>query len=715
MTESKIRHPLLLLSAFLLLAFRPGPIIPQSPALSAPAAVLGYSDFTAEAKIESEFLAIPNAKLAGEHLKTLTAEPHMSATPEDRATAEYVAQKFRAAGLETEIVPYRVLLNRPIEQRVEAFDAAGKLLMSGPTKEHVEGDRFQDNPRIMMPFNGSSASGDVTGEVVYANYGRIEDFDQLAAQHIDLHGKIVVVRYGQNFRGIKVYLAEQRGAIGVLIYSDPQDDGYYKGDAWPLGPWRPETGVQYGSVQNLSRYAGDPETPGVASTPDLPDSARLPADKTGNQPHIPSIPLSYHDAAPILKALTGPGAPQGWQGALPFRYHLDGGVRVHIVSKQDYALRIIWDVIGKVKGAEYPDEWVVAGNHRDAWVYGAVDPSSGTAAMLEAVHGIGGLLQQGWRPKRTMVFCSWDAEEQGLMGSTEWVEQHAQTLDHAVAYFNVDVAVSGPDFSASAVPSLKQFVREVTRAVPSPLGATVYDQWKLERAESNPNRAPVIPDNQGEVRMGDLGSGSDFTPFFEHVGVPSTDIGSVGPYGVYHSAFDNYDWFVQNADPHFAYLEEMARVLGLEAVRMADAEVLPYDYGAYANAIDAYVAAVKRKAQDAGMSGLDFGPLEAAARRFLAAAQRVHERQLASTGDRTKLNAALRQTETAFIADEGLPNRPWYKHLIFAPGQYTGYAAVVMPGVSEAIDARDTQLARSQLEALTRAVERAAATLNAVP
>jgi N-acetylated-alpha-linked acidic dipeptidase len=314
-----------------------------------------------------------------------------------------------------------------------------------------------------------------------------------------------------------------------------------------------------------------------------------------------------------------------------------------------------------------------------------------------------------------MVFCSWDAEEQGLMGSTEWVEQHAQTLDHAVAYFNVDVAVSGPDFSASAVPSLKPFVREVTRVVPSPLGATVYDQWKLERAENNPNRAPVIPDNQGDVRMGDLGSGSDFTPFFEHVGVPSTDIGSVGPYGVYHSAFDNYDWFVQNADPHFAYLEEMARVLGLEAVRMADAEVLPYDYGAYANAIDAYVAAVKRKAQDAGMSGLDFGPLEAAARRFLAAAQRVHERQLASTGDRTKLNAALRQTETAFIADEGLPNRPWYKHLIFAPGQYTGYAAVVMPGVSEAIDARDTQLARSQLEALTRAVERAAATLNAVP
>jgi N-acetylated-alpha-linked acidic dipeptidase len=677
--------------------------------------VFGYSDFTAESKIESEFLAIPDAKLGGQHLKTLTAQPHLSATPEDKATADYVAQKFRAAGLETEIVPYRVLLNRPVEQHVEAYDAAGKLLMSGPTKEHVEGDRFQDNPRVTMPFHGSSASGDVTGEAVYANYGRIEDFDQLAAQHIDLHGKIVVVRYGQNFRGIKVYLAEQRGAVGVLIYSDPQDDGYYKGDAWPLGPWRPETGVQYGSVQNLSRYAGDPETPGVASTLDLPDSARLPADKTGNQPTIPSIPLSYHDAAPILKALTGPGVPQGWQGALPFRYHVGGaGVRVHIVSKQDYALRTIWDVIGKVKGTEYPDEWVVAGNHRDAWVYGAVDPSSGTAAMLEAVHGVGGLLSQGWRPKRTMLFCSWDAEEQGLIGSTEWVEQHAQALEHAVAYFNVDVAVSGPEFSASAVPSLREFVREVTRAVPSPLGATVYDQWKIAPKEGNRNRASDSPDKQSDVRLGDLGSGSDFTPFFQHVGVPSTDIGSEGPYGVYHSVFDNYDWFVKNADPHFVYLEQMARVLGLEAVRMADSDVLPYDFVTYADSIAMYAGAAKRKAQEAGMSGLDFGSLEAANLRFLAAAQRIHARQLTPAGDMAKMNVALRETEGAFISQEGLPNRPWYKHVVFAPGEFTGYAAVVIPGVSEAIDSRNAQLAKEQLEVLTRAVDGAADTLNAV-
>ncbi|MGA2538361.1 MAG: PA domain-containing protein, partial [Terracidiphilus sp.] len=274
-------------------------------AQSTPASVFGYTDFSAEAKIEQQFLAVPDAKLAGEHLKTLTAEPHLASTPEDHKTAEYVAEKFRAAGLETEIVPYRVLMNQPKVVKMEAFDPSGKLLISGPAREHVDsGDPYQDDPRVVMPFNGSSGSGDVTGEVVYANYGRLEDFDQLAAQHVDLHGKIVLVRYGGNFRGVKVYIAQLRGAVGVLIYSDPQDDGYYKGDPWPMGPWRPETAVQRGSVQYLFKYPGDPETPGVASTPDLPDSARISPE--GNQPHIISIPISYHDASPILQALKGP-------------------------------------------------------------------------------------------------------------------------------------------------------------------------------------------------------------------------------------------------------------------------------------------------------------------------------------------------------------------------------------------------------------------------
>jgi len=583
----------------------------------------------------------------------------------------------------------------------------------------VAGDPYQDDSRAAMPFNGSSGSGDVTAEVVYANYGRLEDFDYLAAQHIDLKGKIVLVRYGANFRGVKVYLAEQRGALGVLIYSDPQDDGYYKGDAYPLGPWRPETGIQYGSVQYIFKYPGDPETPGVASTPDLPDSARV--SPYGSQPHIVSIPISYHDASPILQALKGPGVPPGWQGALPFRYHMgaaagQNAVRVHLVSEQDYQRRIIWDVIGKVKGSEYPDDWVVVGNHRDAWIYGAVDPSSGTAAMLESVHGIGALLHQGWRPKRTIVFASWDAEEEGLIGSTEWVEQNEKALERAVAYFNTDVAVAGPDFSASAVPSLKQFLRELTRSVPSPLGGTVYQQWRINHPAENEHRGSNAPPQASEeIHVGDLGSGSDFTPFFQHVGVPSTDIGSGGPYGVYHSVFDNFAWYTMNADPDFTYLQEMARVLGLEALRMADTDVLPYDYVAYAAAISSYIDAAKRKASEKSLGGLDFAAAQAAATRFFAAANRAHGLQIAASGDLAqlgKLNWALRQTESALISEAGLPNRPWYRHTIYAPGEFTGYSAVVLPGVNEAIDAKDATSAAQQLTVLTQALTRAAQTLE---
>ncbi|MGH9562776.1 MAG: transferrin receptor-like dimerization domain-containing protein, partial [Terracidiphilus sp.] len=346
-------------------------------------------------------------------------------------------------------------------------------------------------------------------------------------------------------------------------------------------------------------------------------------------------------------------------------------------------------------------------------VYGAVDPSSGTAAMLEAAHGIGAILRQGWRPKRTIVFCSWDAEEEGLIGSTEWVEQQGRTLDHAVAYFNVDVAVSGSDFTASAVPSLKEFVRGIARSVPSPLGGTVFMAWRSNPSgggESKASNAPPIPGE--EVHVGDLGSGSDFTPFLQHAGVPSTDIESSGPYGVYHSAFDDYAWFTQNADPHFLYLQEMARVLGLESMRMADADVLPYDYAAYAREISAYIGAAKHRAVDAGFGTLDFAPAETAAARFSAAAQRAYAAESAPSGNLARLNLALRQTETALLSDAGLPHRPWFRHTIFAPGELTGYAAVVLPGVNEAISAGDAGLAAQQLQVLTQALNRAADVLE---
>ncbi|WP_433972378.1 M28 family metallopeptidase [Tunturiibacter lichenicola] len=691
--------------------------------------VFGYRDFSQQAKWDKAFMAVPDAKLAGEHLKTLTAAPHWASSPEDYATAVYVADKFKAAGLHTDIVPYKVLLNKPIKIEIEAFDADGKKLMSGPTPEHVDptkygGDPFQDDPRILPAFNGSSPSGDITAEVVYVNYGTLADFQQLTKLGISVKDKIVIVRYGENFRGIKTYIAQQYGAKGVLIYSDPADDGYFRGDMYPKGPWRPESAVQRGSIQFLPIYPGDPTTPGVASTADLSDSKRIPQDKLqNNQASIPTNPLSYKDAAPILKALGGAESPREWQGALPFTYHLGAGgnhtntskVTVHMHLEQDIALRTIWDVVGTIDGTDpaQKDNWVVAGNHRDAWVYGAVDPNSGTAAMLETVHGLGDLLKQGWKPARRIVICSWDAEEEGLIGSTEWAEQHETPLAHAVAYFNTDVGVAGPNFDAAAVPSLKQFVREVTQEVPSPKGGTVYDQWKADQAApSNTRRRHPAESTDSEVRIGTLGSGSDYTPFIQHLGVPSTDIGSEGPYGVYHSVFDNYNWFIKFADPTFVYEQQQARVFGLEILHMADTEVLPYDYQLYGKEIVGYLEAAQKLATTKSLT-LDFAPALTAAHRFAAAGTAIRATQSNPPSNPTSLNEALRGAEQALLNPAGLPKRSWYRHTIYAPGEFTGYAAVVIPGVNEGIDAPDAPRAQSQLAALTEALNRSATILEA--
>jgi N-acetylated-alpha-linked acidic dipeptidase len=681
-------------------------------------AVFGYADFTQQAKWDAAFMAVPDARLAGEHLKTLTAEPHWASSPEDYKTAVYVADKFKAAGLQTEIVPYRVWLNKPVKIEITAVDAKGKQLMSGPTPEHVDptaygGDPFQNDPRILPAFNGSSPSGDITADVVFANYGTLEDFKKLESLGVSVKGKIVIVRYGGNFRGVKVYIAQQQGAAGVLIYSDPADDGYARGDMYPRGPFRPESAVQRGSVQFLPIYAGDPSSPGVGATADLKDSDRQMDASKMNQPSIPANPLSYKDATPILQALEGAGVPHEWQGALPFAYHLGGtgAVKVHMHLEQEYKLRTIWDVIGKIPG-ENTTDWVVAGNHRDAWVYGAVDPNSGTAAMLETVHGLGALLKQGWKPKRTIVIGSWDAEEEGLIGSTEWVESHAAQLAHAVAYFNTDVGVSGPSFNASAVPSLKEFVRDVARQVPSPKGGTVYDHWKLEQ-DDNPRRRAAESTGSSEVRVGNLGSGSDYTPFIQHLGVPSTDVGSDGPYGVYHSAFDNYNWFIKFADPTFVYEQQMARVFGLELIHMADTDVLPYDYRLYGKEVEGYVTSAQRRATTAKMV-VDFTGADTAAKRFAAAGEGIYKLQT-SAMDAAKLatlNAALRDAETALLNKDGLPHRPWYKHTIYDPGEYTGYAAVVIPGVNEGIDAADNARTQEQLTVLARQLNLASSVLE---
>jgi N-acetylated-alpha-linked acidic dipeptidase len=681
-------------------------------------AISGFRDVPHEEELEKRFMAVPDPKLAEEHLRTLTQAPHIAGSAEDKATADYVAGKFREAGLDTSIVEYKVWFNTPSEIRVDLTAPEG-VEMRGPRREHVDGDPFQDDPRVVTPYNCMSASGDVEADMVYANYGTPDDFDKLKQMDVDVRGKIVIVRYGQNFRGVKAFVAQERGAAGVIIYSDPKDDGYYRGDAYPKGPWRPATGVQRGSIGYMFQFPGDPTTPGIAATPSLPDSKRIAPANSAQMPKIPVTPLSYADAQPILENLAGPASPREWQGALPFTYHVGPGpARIKIHLKQDYQFRTIWDVIGKIPGTSAADEWVVAGNHRDAWVYGAVDPNSGTAAMLETIHGIGALLKSGWKPKRTIVFASWDAEEEGLMGSTEWGEDRAQDLANAAAYFNMDVAVSGKKFGASSEPTLKEFIREISKVVPSPQGGTVYDEWRKAthpKDEVHPQenvRAPAA-EISGDVPVGDLGSGSDYTVFLQHLGVPSTDIGSTGSYGVYHSAFDNFAWFKKFGDPDFLYEQQMARVYGLEALRMADADVLPYDFEDYGKEILVYLDAAKTKAREKfGDKAPDFGAATGAAHHLEEAGAKMLQKQRKVPASPERLNASLRQAERALLIPEGLPNRPWFRHAIYAPGQYTGYAAVVIPGVSEAIDRGDLERTAQQISALAAALNRSVQVLQ---
>jgi N-acetylated-alpha-linked acidic dipeptidase len=474
----------------------------------------------------------------------------------------------------------------------------------------------------------------------------------------------------------------------------------------------------------MFRYPGDPTSPGASASEGA--AKRIDPADAASLPKIPSLPLSYADAAPILEHLEGPETPRSWQGALPFTYHLGPGpVRVHLKLDIEYQYRAIWNVIGIVRGTLYPNDLVISGNHRDAWVYGAADPGSGSVAQLEAVRGIGQLLKSGWRPKRTIMFASWDAEEQGMVGSTEWAEGHAKELAGAVAYFNMDVAVSGPNFAAASVPSLKQFMRDIAKSVPSPHGGSVYDAWRDAYGGNSPARDEVFPDVNGsprgssaapsrqDVAVGDLGSGSDYSPFLEHLGVPSTDMGSHGPYGVYHSAFDDFTWFTKFADPHLLYVQQMARLNGLQVLRMADADVLPFDYSEYGNEIEAYVEYTKQKAVDAFPDGtVKLDDVTKAAKRLQSAgALLLGAVKGGASASPVRLNSALRDAERSLLTN-GMPGRPWFRHAIFAPGETTGYEAVVLPGIADAIERHDPQMLAEQVQVTAAAINRAAEILE---
>ena len=665
---------------------------------------------------EELFRSVPAPKSAREHLRRLTLEPHIAGTKEDYATAVYVRDQMKSYGLNAELKEYNVWLPYPKTTPIVELITQRRQRLS-VTEAIVPGDPTSSNPKITPLFNGYSASGDVTGPLVYANYGLPGDYEELKKVGVDVKGKIVIVRYGNSFRGVKAKVAEDNGAVGCIIYSDPADDGYMQGDVYPKGPWRPVASGQRGSVQYLFDYPGDPLTPGKPSIPGVP---RLKPEEATDLTKIPVQPIAYDVAKTLISPLRGPVRPKGFQGGLPLAYHVGGtpDVKVRLKTDMDYKVRTIWDVVARIEGNQERDRWVVMGNHRDAWVFGAVDPNSGSSAMLEVARGFGDLLKQGWTPKRTIILCSWDAEEYGLIGSTEWAEENADDLrEKAVAYLNVDVAVSGGNFGASSVPSLWKAIRDVTRDVKDPkTGKTIYQQWQEKAREG---RSLNEATNGGEARIGALGSGSDYTPFLQHLGVPSTDMGFGGDYGVYHSSYDSFYWMDHFGDPGFVYHVAAAQIWGTLALRLADADALPFNYTDYATQIREFFAEALRLAKQKNLdTSFDDRSMNAALEDFAKECSRVEKnRQEAVTtkANSAKLkliNDALIGVEREFIDERGLRGRPWYKHEIYAPGIYTGYAAQPLTDFRQAIDDRNSANTKESLERIVEAIKRATKALQ---
>lgn len=673
----------------------------------------GFSNsrIAAQRRWEEQFRAVPDPKSAREHLRRLTAVPHIAGTKEDYDTAIYVRDQLRSYGLAAELKEYDVWLNYPKtptvlelittrRQKLNVFEAV------------VPGDPSSSHPKITPLFNGYSATGDVTGPVVYANYGLPNDYEDLKKAGVNVKGKIVIVRYGNSFRGVKAKVAEDNGAIGCIIYSDPADDGYVQGDVFPKGPWRPVASGQRGSVQYLFEYPGDPLTPG---RPAIPGEPRLKPEEATDLTRIPVQPIAYDVARTILSQLKGPLRPRGFQGGLPFAYHAGGtdDVKLRLKTDNDYKIRKIWNVVARIDGNEEKDRWVVLGNHRDAWVFGAVDPNSGSSAMLEVGRGFGELLKQGWKPRRTIILCSWDAEEYGLVGSTEWAEELAAELkEKAVAYLNLDAAVSGPQFGASSVPSLWKLMRATTRDIKDPKsGKSVYQQWQDRAHENRPEGEPAV-----EARIGALGSGSDYTPFLQHLGVASTDMGFGGDYGVYHSAYDSFYWMENFGDPGFKYHVAAAQLWGTLALRLAEADGLSFDYTDYARQVRDYFNEAMRLARIRNLA-VDEKSMTAAIDDFAKEAERIEKNRQEAIRDServklAKINDALVQAERQFIDPKGLRGRVWYKHQIYAPGFYTGYAAQPLTDFRQALDDRNSANAKEGLERIVAAIKRVTTTLR---
>ncbi len=678
--------------------------------------------FAAERALEQKFQSLPDPAHAESNLRQLTSTPHLAGTEASHRVALWLLDQYRSYGFDAEIVSFNAWMPFPREVKLELVAPAQKSLAT--PEEPFAGDPDTYDQRITAAYNAYSPSGEVTAPVVYVNYGTPEDYRTLDSFGVSVEGKIALARYGRNYRGIKTKLAEEHKALGLVIFSDPEDDGFDVGEPYPRGPWRPMSGIQRGSVLYTQIYPGDPLTPGVPATP---DAKRLEPADAANLPRIPTMPINAQDASVILTSLGGKRAPSGWQGGLPLTYHIGPGpAQVHMKISMDYAERPVYDVIAKLHGTS-DDEWVVLGNHHDAWVFGAADPGSGTAGMLETARSLGELVRSGWKPRRTIVMCAWDAEEQGLIGSTEWVEANRAELQaKAVAYINTDVGVTGPNFAAAATPSLQNLVRDVARDVSDPnSGLSVYAVWRenfarsLDARQQKPSlMAGAAP--SGEVPLGALGAGSDFCPFLDFAGIPSVDLGFTGEYGVYHSLYDDFFWMKHFGDPAFTYHAALARILGMLALRLDEADILPLDFASYASEIaraqtGLVPTAVKQPEDSAALKAVSeaSADLSVSAARASQALQAVSYATLDAASER-QINRALAGFDQALLSPEGLAGRPWYKHTIFAPGSYAGYDAEWFPGVTESLGHNDPAQLRQESDSLAAALHRAAARLEEV-
>jgi N-acetylated-alpha-linked acidic dipeptidase len=679
-----------------------------------PLAMPGYSSAAAQRQrdLESAALRYPSAATARAHARALTREAHVAGTPAQARTRDYVVDQMRRWGIETEVRTYDVWL--PHATSVRVWRVSPRPVELSLAEPPVPGDSQSTLPQYPT-VNGYSGVGDVTGEVVYVNYGLIEDYAQLDSIGVSVRGRVVIARYGRSFRGIKAREAERHGASALVIYSDPADDGYVRGDVYPEGPMRPPRGVQRGSVMN---GAGDPSTPGYAS---LRGAPRLDARRMA-VPRIPVVPISYAAAAELLRDLRGKNIPQTWQGGLPFRYHVGPGpVRARVAVADDRATRgfkEIYNTIGTIRGSELPDELVVIGGHRDAWNSGAVDNVSGTVSVLEAARAIAEEVRAGRRPKRTIVFATWDAEEWGLIGSTEHVEEDSLRLMRGgVAYLNQDVAASGSRFGGGGSPSLRALLRDVARRVPDPSGrGSVYDEWRAaagggrRAAGGAADRQSAAVADTAEPPMGDPGGGSDFAGFYNHLGIPHSDWGFGGPYGVYHSHYDTYHWMSTFGDTGFVYHAAAARIGALMALRLANAEVLPYDYVEFARTMRRYLPAIdsavinRRWGATVATTPLAdaIGRMEQAAVAFAAARDAALAGAELPRATRERTNAALRDVERALTRPEGLRTRPWYRSLIYVADENNGYANMAFPSINEAIRAADEALTAREVADLVR-------------